>query len=235
MTRAAIDRTPALQLVRNMIRLRQQLEPLLGKGGGAFNLWRLHESRDERFERLNQAWGTHCEVLMKRYKWLMNQIHGRLPAVEGRSLSRDQYLRAWWRTVRNDLPALQTAEEFSPRFWTALATAAGWLETDSEFGPVAALKPKFMLRQFIDEMADREASVSLKILAYSPLTADAGFGAASAVELAEVAYQACLSLHETVTRFERGLAVMTSGSIDIAGLDDETAIARRYSAWLFQS
>ena len=235
MTRAAIDRTPALLLVRNMIRLREQLEPLLGKGGGRFRLWRLRESRDERFDRLNQAWGAHCEVLIKRYKWLMNQIHGRLPVTSHGSLSDDQYLRSWWRTVRNDLAALQRPGEFSPRLWAAVATAAGKLETDSDFASVAALKPKFMLRQFLDEMSNREASVALKVLAYSPLTSDTAFATASAAELADVVYHACLALHGTVKRFDPALAAMTGGAIDVSGLIDETAIARRYSTWLFLS
>ncbi len=232
MTRTATDRTPALQLVREMIRIRQQLEPLLGKGGG-LKLWRFRENRDQRFERLNTAWGTHCSVLVKRYKWLMNEIHTRVPA--GSGSSREQYFRAWWRLVSNDLPGLHTADGFSACLWRAVAAAAGLQQEDPGFSSVIGLKPKFMLRQFVDEMPDTEAAGSLRVLAYSPLTASTVLAAASASELAEIVYQACLSLHATVQRFEPSLTIMTDGAIAVAGLNDPAKIARQYSAWLFQS
>ena len=233
MTRAVLDRTGALQLVRNMIRLRNDLEPLLGKGG-TFRLWRLRESRQQRFDRLNNAWGAHCEVLLKRYKWLMNEIHSSL-APRAPASSRDAYFRAWWRKVQNDLPGLTTAGEFSACLWTAVATASGHLEGDAAFLPAAALKPKFMLRQFVDEMTDSEASVSLKILAYSPLTVDAEYPFADAMELSEIVYEACLSLHDAVRRFETSLPAMTAGALDLTGLGDPVTIVRRYSSWLFVS
>lgn len=234
MTRAAIHRTPALHLVRNMIRLRGELESLLGTGG-AVKPWRIRETADERFNRLNDEWGSHCEVLITRYKWLMNEIHTRLAPTGGDS-SRDVYFRAWWRIVRNDLPGLAAAEAFSSLLWQAVAAAAELLETDVEFTPVAMLKPKFMLRQFIDEMSDAESAVSLKILAYSPADVDDDYvTGAGPNELADIVYEACLSLHETVKRFEPSLVTMTSASIDLAGLNDEATIARRYTTWLFQS
>jgi hypothetical protein len=215
-----------------MTRIRQQLEPLLGKGGG-FKLWRLIESRDRRFERLPTEWSAHCEVLVKRYKWLMNEIHTRVPS--GGGLSREQYFRGWWRQVSNDLPALQTAEDFSSCFWRAVAEAAGLQQHDPAFSSVMGLKPKFMLRQFIDEMPDTEAAGSLRVLAYSPLTVNTVLAAASASELAEIVYQACLSLHATVQRFAPSLTIMTDGAIAVAGLNDPAKIARQYSVWLFQS
>ena len=234
MSRTATHRTPALVLVRNMIRIRRQLEPLLDTKGG-LRLWRLRETRDERFGRLNEAWGLHCEVLLQRYGWLMNQLYARLSGSMAPGVSREQYMRSWWRIVRNELPGLKKAENFSSCLWTAVAGAAGRLESDPEFEPVAMLKPKFMLRQFVDEMKDRESTAALRVLAYTALSTDTELTSASAEELADIVYRACLALHDTVTRFGPLLPEMTAGAIDVGGPNDEVTVARRYTAWLFLS
>lgn len=216
-----------------MIRIRRQLEPLL-EPGRRLTLWRIRETPDQRSERLSEAWGDHAVALMKRYKWLLNELHARLETI-GLTVSAEQYCRDWWRIVENDLAGLSKTEDFSSYLWAAVATAASRLESDPEFAPVLTLKPKFMLRQFVDEMKDVASATSLRTLAYSPLTVKTGFATASNDEVADVVYQACLSLHATVKRFERSLAAMTGGAIALPASSDAATIARQYSAWLFRS
>lgn len=233
MNRTATDRTPALALVRDMIRIQRKLEPLLEEG--ATGSWKLWETQDQRFDRLNEDWGFRCEVLLQRYGGVLNQLYVRLAEASSLEVSGEQYLRAWWRLVRKDLGGLNNARNFSSSLWTAVAAAAGRLESDPEFQPVMRLKPKFMLRQFVDEMKQRESAVALRVLAYTPLSADTELVAASAEELADIVYLGCLALHDTVKRFERSVEVMTGGAIHLPESDDDVAVARRYSTWLFQS
>ncbi|HYI12074.1 MAG TPA: hypothetical protein VEK57_23680 [Thermoanaerobaculia bacterium] len=219
--------------MRNLIRIQRKLEPLLEEG--ATGLWKLWETQDQRFDRLNEDWGFHCEVLLQRYGGVLNQLYLRLVESSGLAVSADQYLRTWWRFVRKDLGGLNNAQDFSSSLWTAVAAAAGRLELDPEFQPVMRLKPKFMLRQFVDEMKQRESAVALRVLAYTALSADTELVSASEEELADIVYRACVALHDTVKRFEPSLEVMTGGAIDLMESNDDVAVARRYSAWLFQS
>jgi hypothetical protein len=164
----------------------------------------------------------------------MNEVHERLAPGQPDTV-RDRYFRSWWRSVKNDLAGLHRPEEFSPRLWRAAASAGGWLESDSGFAPAASLKPKFMLRQFVDEMHDTDLALALTTLAYSPLSESAAYASTDAMELADIIYEAVIALHETVARFESSLDAMADHSVSIAGLSDPASIARTYTGWLFLS
>jgi hypothetical protein len=108
---------------------------------------------------------------------------------------------------------------------------------DAQFGPHAceravALKPKFMLRQFIDDLPSGEPRGVLRAFAYDhgPDPRDA-----IAIEGRALLQQAYPQLHAVLWRNRKDLERRTDGTLAVTSKQPGDAHLAKYEHWLFLS
>jgi hypothetical protein len=94
---------------------------------------------------------------------------------------------------------------------------------------VDELKPKFMLRQFIDDMPDGEPRAALKLFAYS---FRASWPTATR-EAARMVMEGYALLHNKVCARAEDLEVLTGGVLNARMVDEMRSMHAQYHRWLF--
>jgi hypothetical protein len=165
--------------------------------------WRLEKTQQKRAKYLNR--------LLKRYKTTMDQVTKQIP------LSKEQVKRAialvheelWNRVFQEPDDRLMAA-----MLWRALgkATPSGHCPDD--------LEPRFMLRQFVDEIAQHRYRDLLLELAYTPSDPDVPDLEELPEDDASELLIAYTRLHEVIVRHAQDLGVLMNGVLPYSWLRD---------------
>jgi len=127
--------------------------------------------------------------------------------------------QAWW-TVRDESTKTDDYRRFATILWHAFV---GSKKLD-----VASLKPKFMLRQFVDEIPTCKQQGMLIALAYGPITTWP-----SDSEMLEGLTQSYSFLHLELTKRSGELHVLTDGEISYLTVSAIFPPFALYEHWLF--
>lgn len=159
-------------------------------------------------------------VLTKRYKPTLNQLFQRAGITDDQIKAQ---LFAVLLTFRAELRTLSNYKGFSKSLWAACVSQAG--------ADVPALKPKFMLRQFVDEIKAKESRDLLRALAYG---LSDGF-ASDAEEAARLLEDAYAHLHNAVLDHCEDLNILTDGTLQPETISKLRKPFLEYQNWLFMN
>lgn len=154
--------------------------------------------------------------LSVRYDGIMRDLF----TCAGVSTSFDDHFVQVWMEVQGRSLMTRDPRRFSTCLWEIQRRVGATIED---------LKPKFMLRQFVDDMPDAEPRATLKLLAYS-------FQAqwpAAGKEAVRMVKQGYASLHEQVRARTDDLEILTGGVLNAGMLGDMGDPYVRYHQWLF--
>jgi hypothetical protein len=156
--------------------------------------------------------------LAVRYEGVMRQLFQRTGRGDFSS-----FIQGVWRAVQISALTMGDEKSFSKSMWDAYRANAA-----SESGD---LKPKFMLRQFVDEMSPSEERAGLRIVAYGSDRA-ARPGDREVLRLLEAAYPL---LHTELLKRARDLGELTDGALPLSSINGIRSPFSEYKSWLFFS
>lgn len=183
----------------------------------AKRVWVLRGHRDRR---LND--------LRKRRTQLVRELHSRFEGVLYELFTQEHpaerfgdYLKQVWRRVQIAVVKMEDCRRFSGVLW----------DIHIELGPdIRALRPKFMLRQFVDEMPDSSPRTALRVLAYGGQyePADVTF------ESMRYEWEAYTMLHKQVLARLDELKILTADELSPDHLLSLEKPEFQYHLWLFR-
>jgi hypothetical protein len=169
------------------------------------------------------------QVLENRYRGVIAEVTAAVGGASNQGLAADALLRALllgiWRRVilvRFDWVS------FSEVLWLCVLDELEERLTGCDLRLAEPLKPKFMLRQFVDELEATEGRGVLRAHLYSGL--DPAQQPLPEVEM--MLREAYVSLHGVVQHSRRGLGPLTGNSVNITGLRGLDDVRSQYAEWL---
>jgi hypothetical protein len=160
------------------------------------------------------------QELMDRYEGVMCQVLKRGGAEDD---ALEDLISEIWLRAQDDCRTVQDYRSFSSVLWEAYSSVSN--------APALPLKPKFMLRQFVDEMLSSDERGILISLAYSsharhhPVDRD----------ILPRLTQAYALLHQQVLNHEADLEMLTDGAMNSAMVRELRPPYVQYKVWLFDS
>jgi len=138
----------------------------------------------------------------------------------------DKYYREVWIELQGKATTARDPRRFSTCLWEIQQRRGATLDD---------LKPKFMLRQFVDELPDGEARGALKLLVYS---ADASSSSPKGwsqrrKEAARMVKKGYTLLHEQVSARANDLEILTGGQLNTGMIGEIGFPYTQYDEWLF--
>ncbi|HKO99607.1 MAG TPA: hypothetical protein VJU86_21700 [Pyrinomonadaceae bacterium] len=159
------------------------------------------------------------DQLAKRYEGVMVQMLRRASIVDQRSI------RFVWSIARRRVLSTSDERTLAKILWDAYCEQAGGSSVLWD-----SLKPKFMLRQFIDEMQEKEERGVLRSLAYG------GTGhTPSTTEGFEMFNTALQSLHYQLLNHSSILHILTDNTVTSADVKGFHPPYVQYSDWLIKA
>jgi len=144
----------------------------------------------------NKAFSIQAE-LAKRYSGILSQAFRR---VDGRQYGEGALLERIWFSLNQKVLTVGQHYKFSSTLWAAVVSELG--------RDVAEIKPKFMLRQFVDELPwERERHLLIQC-AYEANEQEAGPDEEAILSLFPLA---CQQLHHTLSRYKNDLYSLSDG------------------------
>lgn len=210
------------ELLGRLVPAHQRRRALVASKG---TFWRFWESRDKRYERVCKEWDTIMPIVADRFKPVLLQLYRGLEtthtAVYPLATFCEKWVRAAWENIGQPpwvLPA---------RFWNNAETIVNVTFGTSAVIPAVRLKPKFMLRPFVDDLGNSDARGILRSFAYAdpPLKFD---------PVGTDVKAACADLCRLLGRVHN-VERRTAGVVPPAVLSDETDAVRQVCWWLFGS
>jgi hypothetical protein len=156
--------------------------------------------------------------LSDRYKGVMGQLFQRM----GSDGNFGEVVQKAWYGVRASTVKMADHRVFSTTLWFSFVTSAQLQEAQP-------LKPKFMLRQFVDEIASCKEQGVLIAMAYGPRATSRPSGD----EILHNLSAAYVLLHAEVTRCSSDVRTLTDGEILSSTVANMAAPYVRYEEWLF--
>lgn len=157
MNRRALTDRSTLRLAKEFIKCSKEFERV------AYANWWLHPwrwvSKGWRKGRLSQQRTDIVGELSVRYEGMLYQLFQRA----GNNSDFSSFVQAVWRAIQITALTMRDENGFSKTIWEAYGTHSSSQSRE--------LKPKLMLRQFVDEMSPHEERAALRILAYRMDTA----------------------------------------------------------------
>ncbi|HJW95480.1 MAG TPA: hypothetical protein VJ901_17820 [Thermoanaerobaculia bacterium] len=196
--------------------MRQELEP---------------DEIDQRLAELKSEARELNLVLRRRYSGIIGQMVRR--AAGGTALSQDSIQRFGGGVFLQFPPQIGTLEDsrrFSVVLWKLVDARLNAQFGSSGAAAAAPLKPKFMLRQFIDDLPDGEARGVLRSLAY---IADDDPSDEAAIEARALLQDAYHQLHQVLWRNRKNLALRTDATISVTRKQPHPADLANYAQWFF--
>ncbi|HVE70287.1 MAG TPA: hypothetical protein VNI54_02880 [Thermoanaerobaculia bacterium] len=197
------------------------------KDSGSEWTWRFWEKRSRRIARLQRNWEDLLAVVASRFENLLLQIYRGLDKRYAKSCSADEFVTLWSK------PAMEGAGERARfaciRFWQAAEKAANQA-FNAPPEAIASLKAKFMIRQFVEEIADATARETILSLAYegrdtSPPDDN---------QLFRIIQAACAAFSDVLDDFS-DIAERTDGVVTGEQLSNRDQAIERVRTWLFAS
>lgn len=175
--------------------------------------------RERKVERLKERSRTLAIELRGRYDGILYQLFYCAGAAASFA---DRFPQVWYKII--SMPSLRREHRlFSVYLWEVLADYGAGIDL---------LKPKFMLRQFVDQMPAGEPRAALRLLVYERTISPAEVSV-SAARLVKGAY---LVLHHQVR--QQGLAgdleLLTGGVLSKEVVETFRVPFAQYHNWLFQ-
>jgi hypothetical protein len=178
-----------------------------------------------------------AQILVERHSGLLCEITSRAGLVMGAGAADKEILELYvMRTVfklRDGTWGNLTRDRFATTLWDCVNAqlSADTVMTAVQKNSVQNLKPKFMLRQFVDEMPDCSEKGLLMAGIFSvPLS----LSALSSSEVRRRLPEVCRKLHRTVLGSSGSVSLLTDGAITDRDLL-QPDINRRYQRWLVLS
>lgn len=222
MAKRDLSSTSTLALIAAFVERTKELDQLINARWYNIGLsWKRPRAFWERLihDKLNGL----VEELCLRYRGIMYQIFRRAGVNHGQL---DTTVTNVWVSVQQGVITMTDEREFSKMLWKECMTMV------PSSAPAECLKPKFMLRQFIDEIPPCDERGVLRALAYDspPGVKASQFGGDIDRQLSK-AYEL---LHGQVLEYTQDdLNVFTDGTIFRTMFFDLDALHREYQQWLF--
>jgi hypothetical protein len=170
-------------------------------------------------ERLFEKGKEIKDVLADRYEGVMLQMFNRADAATA------TLIKSTWFLAQRRVLTLSDARRFAEVLWDSFLE-----QTMADISLLEPLKPKFMLRQFVDEIDEDESRTALRIIAYSsePLSV-------SNRESFTLFQQALPFLHQQLTNHSKELEILTDGVITFSDVQSFHSPYEQYRNWLLRA
>lgn len=223
MSDGALDQQSTLLLAARFIRVSKELDAI-----NHAVLWRkpiwwltkrfriLEPLRRWKLKRLILCNSALLGELSVRYDGIMRDLF----ICAGAGTSFDDYQHQVWIEFQDRAARARDPRRFSTCLW----------EIQRRLGStVNELKPKFMLRQFVDDMPEGEPRAALKLFAYSFQVHWPHAGE----EAARMVKKGYALLHERVRARASDLELLTGGVLDASAVGQIRSPYAQYDEWLF--
>lgn len=219
----SLDQQETLLLVERLLEVRRRLESITYADWWSQPFWWFVKSlkpldfiRLRKIDKLISCSKALLGELSVRYDGIMRDL---FTCAEVDTSFDDHFVQVW---IEVQGRALMTRDprRFSTCLWEIQRRCGATIDE---------LKPKFMLRQFVDEMPDGEPRAALKLLAYSYQVT----WPAAGKEAARMIKEGYASLHSRVCARTDDLELLTGGVLNAGMLGELGSTYSQYHQWLF--
>jgi len=208
------------QLERIQRSLKRARQGKFRRSGFLWSRLRLRKDPALRELELRQRLNSAAIDLTTRYKGALWELFRRSGITD--DLLGDA-LTAVWMSVQDSASTVSSYKNLPEKLWDAYAG-----QTDLA---ILALKPKLMLRAFVDEIPSCDERGALRIVAYG-----SGLGnRPTDRELLGLLLRAYPRLHREVLRKSKDLSVLTDGALSSSVVADMREPFPEYENWMFRS
>lgn len=185
--------------------------------------------RDRRLRKIDQREDAVSRILEQRYNGVLHRSYFFITFETGDpddAASFQGFEAEVWNLTIEEMDAKDAWCLFSSLLWRQLVSASQACGAANSLVSVERLKPMFMLRQFVDEMADSDARGVLRTWFYNGAEKDP---TGEVLDALEAAYH---ELHKIILLHANELEQLTGGAITmdkLAGVSDPGPV---YERWL---
>jgi hypothetical protein len=225
MTGRKLKNRTTLELLDELVGTQRELYGVIQSSKGKWT-WRVWESRTKRIARLQKKWEDCVTVVAGRFENLLLQMYRGLDTRYSKSCSTEEFVTFWSK------PAMASAGDRARyacvKFWEAAEKAVNQA-FNAPPAAIAGLKPKFMIRQFVEEIGDVTAREAVLTLAYE----GRGTPPDDARELYRVIRAACGAFSDVLDDFP-DMTERTDGSVNVRQLANRERAIDQVQFWLFE-
>jgi hypothetical protein len=229
MSMKGLEKRATFALAKDLVSVLRKLDKLV-RGPAWWTLCRYRQAACLKTESTRAA--EYTGIIVERYRGLFLQIYNGLQHQGGTpDRSFVAFFETWWDYVERPLMGVRSSEDVSEVFWQGAEFASN-VVFGSQSLSISLLRPKFMLRPFIDEIRDESKRRVLLSLAYEPAASSASFSF-SEMERYRAVMAACEALCDTLSALGTRVEHLTRGAVMSSLLTDRPAAVRQLRRWLF--